>query len=575
MSILPFVKKDLTVFWKLSDDIRAEIANNNTTLENEEEASSKIDEECSALQKKYTESMDLMVPQISALGVRKQCLQITSPVSNQVRINTTEENFAALMTSQYNSDATNIFRQQLFSMYNDGVNDGILDPMDKTSLVSLLNEWQLFGKNDSNSLFESISLALNSGLINANSTTNNPYSSNGMYSADMLREAVADNITQQDIIEWNKVGVTLSQYSPQDPERIPYNFLFDRDNKFIGNNLERVKTAILLEPTNGGKYFGDYYAVKILEKVFSVKIITIHIEKISQNKNRLLVGTRVKFLENSGSTEELSGTVTYVSRENKYNIITDDRIMYSDISRRQISHIDDIFFNVECEDDLNTGFTHCIILTEIGSAEEMKYFQVAFNMQQKIGIFELQQVPAYIYYLIFNNCFIPNTANNWYSKDADFKKVLNGLESKFKDYRLKKSNRRRIVAERDARKRSDIFQQGGTQVLSVPNKNLYSSIGNRNSFYSYSNYGSSSQTGSKLSYYIVIDLDLYPGESIPLGEQAVMSCQNRYEKIRQSYAQLFGIQYYPNEFLRQGVVPLKKKKDPEIRSPYLNRYPLY
>ena len=146
LSILPFVKKDLTVFWKLSDDITGEIANNNNTLEQEEEASSKIDEECSALQKKYTESMDLMVPQISALGVRKQCLQITSPISNQPRINTTEENFAALMTSQYNSDATDIFHQQIFLMYNDGVNDGILDPMDKTSLVSLLNEWQLFGK---------------------------------------------------------------------------------------------------------------------------------------------------------------------------------------------------------------------------------------------------------------------------------------------------------------------------------------------------------------------------------------------------------------------------------------------
>jgi hypothetical protein len=50
-----------------------------------------------------------------------------------------------------------------------------------------------------------------------------------------------------------------------------------------------------------------------------------------------------------------------------------------------------------------------------------------------------------------------------------------------------------------------------------------------------------------LTYYIVIDLELYPGDHIPLNVKASIACQLRYEKIRQSYADLFGLVYQPKE----------------------------
>ena len=52
---------------------------------------------------------------------------------------------------------------------------------------------------------------------------------------------------------------------------------------------------------------------------------------------------------------------------------------------------------------------------------------------------------------------------------------------------------------------------------------------------------------SNLTYYIVIDLELYPGDNIPLEAKASLACQIRYEKIRQSYADLFGLVYQPKE----------------------------
>jgi hypothetical protein len=66
----------------------------------------------------------------------------------------------------------------------------------------------------------------------------------------------------------------------------------------------------------------------------------------------------------------------------------------------------------------------------------------------------------------------------------------------------------------------------------------------------------------KLSYYIVIDLELFPGEKLTMANKAVLNCQGKYEKIRHSFAQLFGIQYRPIEFSAPGfVVNDTKPKD--------------
>jgi hypothetical protein len=73
---------------------------------------------------------------------------------------------------------------------------------------------------------------------------------------------------------------------------------------------------------------------------------------------------------------------------------------------------------------------------------------------------------------------------------------------------------------------------------------------------------------SKLSYYIIIDLELYPGESIPLIKQPVIACNLRYEKIRQAFADMFGFAYHPLDFYkRDHVAPssVKYRKDGESR----------
>ena len=52
---------------------------------------------------------------------------------------------------------------------------------------------------------------------------------------------------------------------------------------------------------------------------------------------------------------------------------------------------------------------------------------------------------------------------------------------------------------------------------------------------------------SKLSYYITVELELYPGTDVSAVKKYAMKCNGTFEKIRKSLADLFGYQYRPHE----------------------------
>ena len=96
------------------------------------------------------------------------------------------------------------------------------------------------------------------------------------------------------------------------------------------------------------------------------------------------------------------------------------------------------------------------------------------------------------------------------------------------------------------------LQIGGANSSAVP-KSSYFNIYNSNQY---------TADESKLSYYVIIDLELYPGkDGIPLSQKAVLGCQVKYEKMRQAYANLFGIEYRPNEFIPSTAKKYKKEDD--------------
>lgn len=612
ISIIAILNQSPPLFWSIADysdiTIPAKIAQNNAMLETEEETQVQLDSTITALEKKYTTGLDLLIPQISALGMHQQCIQIRTPTQPPIvppPIDNRKKNFLVSRNSKYNDKVTNEFRQQLASFYYDGINDTVLDPIKENDLDNLLDEWEIFGDSSpENSLFTCLAIALNTGLISANSTTNNPYSENGLYSTTSLRAAVAENITIPEINYLVRAGAATVNYNSNDQERIPYNFLFNENNQFIGNepNLEAlVRAAIRLEPNQGGKYYGNNITIRILENVFKVKFITLQRLDFQSRSELLQNGDFVTFRNTYGA--EISGTIVSrtgiarnsgnarnsvntgnINNQYSYGVLLDDYTV-EQITNNQINDIKNPYYTAVCGDsvqnlDSANEFTHYAILIEDGNNVAINKYYVAFNSKIKNCIFiakppsvsgfvaaagaappvapALNELPLYIYYIIFKGCFrsrilvpnnndfVDNNINIWYFRNERFRQMITVLYNKFN---IMIDRKRRRAALRNQSGGSSI-QHGGsskTPVLTVPNKNLYMDINNMGILNS--DYGD-----SKLSYYVVIDLELYPGNSIPIGEKAVLGCQSRYEKIRQAYAQLFGIQYQPNEFLRSGFV---------------------
>jgi hypothetical protein len=50
---------------------------------------------------------------------------------------------------------------------------------------------------------------------------------------------------------------------------------------------------------------------------------------------------------------------------------------------------------------------------------------------------------------------------------------------------------------------------------------------------------------SKLSFYVTIELELYPGKSASLLQKSIVKCQSNFERIREAWADIFGFQYRP------------------------------
>ena len=50
---------------------------------------------------------------------------------------------------------------------------------------------------------------------------------------------------------------------------------------------------------------------------------------------------------------------------------------------------------------------------------------------------------------------------------------------------------------------------------------------------------------SKLSFYITIELELFPGTSANILQKNAVKCQNTFERIREAWANIFGFQYSP------------------------------
>jgi hypothetical protein len=84
-------------------------------------------------------------------------------------------------------------------------------------------------------------------------------------------------------------------------------------------------------------------------------------------------------------------------------------------------------------------------------------------------------------------------------------------------------------------------------IISQPNASQYYLIQNPNQriFNQSNDQNKLKDQKSKMSFYINIELDLYPGKNVNALQKSVVKCQSTFEKIREAWAEIFGYQYRP------------------------------
>jgi hypothetical protein len=82
---------------------------------------------------------------------------------------------------------------------------------------------------------------------------------------------------------------------------------------------------------------------------------------------------------------------------------------------------------------------------------------------------------------------------------------------------------------------------------------------------------------SKLSFYITIELELFPGTTANLFQKSVVKCQSTFERIREAWSDIFGYQYRPSpmsEAYAYGMQKVNKNsnnKTSEKNKQYTNK----
>jgi len=574
-----------------------------------------------SLKLKYFEAVDLLIPQISKLGILKKCHQIVendedsdsdddSVYDDDDAPLTPGEKLKKFFLKEYekNLDSRNSssLRSNINFLYDDGIRDGVIDILPANDISDIINSWNVIDNaGGGDCLFLAVAMLFNNDLVNNGKLSNNPFANtNGFYSQSSLRRAIADptyGITNEEIARWG-VHRNIAEIDVDDPATTPddiaykreFSFLLDEAGNWIGDDPEAVRNVI----RQNGKYWGDQTAIYILERIFKIKFIIID----TTVKTPFPQGTTVRFITHAGTNSYgvvkryalVAGTNEYLYEIEDIGYITHRQIssIYNNITASPSGNYRVVPSNANenIANDL-TQFAF-ILLTVLESG--VQHWEIMDSTIDGKFIYTFAEIPSYLKYLIFKTQWKfasrGTRITSWFGRNDQFSDYLDVMQDHYEHARdnsptmlenirngidpaLASEGPRAPMGPRrpfnppvnppinspiKKKKRKGLFKRGGggfEDDESDESENILigGQINSRNRYVNI-NRPNSSFDDSKLSYYVVVDLELYPGESIPLLKQPVIACNLRYEKIRQAFADMFGLVYQPLDFYQRGHV---------------------
>jgi hypothetical protein len=286
--------------------------------------------------------------------------------------------------------------------------------------------------------------------------------------------------------------------------------------------------------------------------------------------------------------------------------ITSERLLdwEQPILNMEDRYVDEGLYYIKDTEDTVAKYewNYVFLLCDNEKDKEPIYYNI-YNEKTPRFVYSLENIPSLFLYLVFKNYYKINqdifskTNENltgemywFYNRNEAFNKKMIEYENKYKknipigkiqtdlpiipnltEYewnQLEQENKSLLQIEAVVNQKKDPLSsiqiggsrgggsRGGAQDALHPSSYFVNVSRNQNiqsSFFQ--------NNLSGLSYYVIIDLNLYPGkDGIPITQKLILGCQSRYEKIRQSWAKMFGFIYRPTEYYVPGYVPPSRIK---------------
>lgn len=423
------------------------------------------------------------------------------------------------------------------------------------------------------------------------------YDTVGNYTVAGLRNLLADFILY-DTEKGKNIGdmlITRNTNNPADQYIVPGDLNKTLNNmRTCADEKNRVMSKQKALSDVNKYYWGDETVISIIEYIFQLKTILIHKPKVTNNKIEIYNAndTITKNLKTTNNGDYIE--VDYM--ENNSSIKVEGYLLEKKFSANQglqsITVLKNIASNSnpnsECKYEKtqidnnnnviniihkiekykiynNTGFdldnsqqyqNYVYILNHDENHYEAVCFNIRGNMRCVFNDIDIFNFHPYIIYMIFIYAYMIATPTSSPFYTTTLQKYLVPLYNYYSYNSVIKNNRLLLGGA--------VGAVGGDPSLPNTNNSYYGQFNNYvndklNQQLSIDGSGKNIPqyyANPNLSYYVVVDLELFPGDKISDIDKRNLNCQIRFDNIRKSYADLLGYQYQPS-LLNTNVMPTR------------------
>ena len=166
-------------------------------------------------------------------------------------------------------------------------------------------------------------------------------------------------------------------------------------------------------------------------------------------------------------------------------------------------------------------------------------YQLLLNSHIGDFVLKYEQIPKYIQFLIWHSVFRMKKRNPEFRQIDVVERNLKKIQSEKLDYE-------KIMTDKEKGRSADEDSLASTSSRGGRVTRKLRDQGQRGGSSTRRHITSSLESSSRLSYYVVVDLELYPGRTIPITQRVSLSCQVKKNNILELLSKITGTQFVPS-----------------------------